>query len=87
MHHQLEVIYENGVLRPLRPLPEELREREHYTITLESHGTEAAPLDETCMAAAAINGNPAVDLTQVRDILARINGTLAQAARDERQER
>lgn len=38
MHEQIEVVYENGVLRPLRPIPMQLREHSHLTVTIESGG-------------------------------------------------
>lgn len=36
MHEQIEVVYENGVLRPLGPLPQQLREHSHLRVTIES---------------------------------------------------
>ena len=36
MRRQIEVVYENGVLRPLGPLPYPLEEYQHLTVTLES---------------------------------------------------
>jgi predicted DNA-binding antitoxin AbrB/MazE fold protein len=36
MQEQIEVVYENGVLRPLGPLPLQLREHSHLTVTIES---------------------------------------------------
>lgn len=42
MHEQIEVVYENGVLRPLDPLPLKLREHSHLTVTIESGGTAIA---------------------------------------------
>jgi hypothetical protein len=39
MHEQIEVVYENGVLRPLLPLPYPLQEHQYLTVTIEgSHG-------------------------------------------------
>ena len=39
MHEQIEVVYENGVLRPLEPMPLQLREHVRLTVTIESGGT------------------------------------------------
>jgi predicted DNA-binding antitoxin AbrB/MazE fold protein len=36
MREQIEVVYENGVLRPLGPLPGHLQERQRLTITIET---------------------------------------------------
>lgn len=87
MHQQIEVIYENGVLRPLGPLPDELRERQRYTVTLEGPGGREGRLDAACMAAAARDATPAVSLEDVRRALAKIHGTLAEAVAAEREER
>jgi predicted DNA-binding antitoxin AbrB/MazE fold protein len=87
MHRQIEVIYENGVLRPLGPLPDELHERQRYTVTLDSPDDREARLDVACMAAAARDANPAVSLEEVRQALAKIPGTLADAVAAEREER
>jgi predicted DNA-binding antitoxin AbrB/MazE fold protein len=38
MHEQIEVVYENGVLRPLEPMPMRLREHARLTVTIESGG-------------------------------------------------
>ena len=36
MHQQVEVVYENGVLRPLEPLPPQLQEHQHLTVTIDT---------------------------------------------------
>lgn len=87
MHEQIEVIYENGVLRPLGPLPEDLHESERYTVTVEKAANRAIRLDTACMAAAARDANPAVSLEDVRKILAKVPGTGAEAVAAEREER
>lgn len=87
MHEQIEVIYENGVLRPLGSLPAELRERERYTVTVEKAATRAVRLDTACMEAAARDANPAVSLEDVRKILGRLPVTGAEAVAAERGER
>jgi predicted DNA-binding antitoxin AbrB/MazE fold protein len=87
MRQQIEVIFENGVLRPLGPLPDELHERQRYTVTVESLGDREARLDTACLAAAARDATPAVSLEEVRKVLAKIHGTLAEAVAVEREER
>lgn len=87
MHETIEVIYENGVLRPLGPLPADLRERERYTVTVEKAGDPAVRLDAVCLTAAARDANPMVSLEDVRKILARVPGTAAEAVAAEREER
>ncbi|HKI33472.1 MAG TPA: antitoxin family protein [Gemmataceae bacterium] len=87
MREQIEVVFENGVLRPLGPLPDELRESERYTVTVETPGDRAVRLDTACMAAAAREANPAVSLDDVRKILAKVSGTAAEAIAAEREDR
>jgi AF2212-like protein len=87
MHQQIEVVYENGVLRPLGPLPDELHERQHYTVTIDTPLPRQARLDTACVAAARRDADPTVSLEEVRAILAKMHGTLAEAVAAERAER
>jgi predicted DNA-binding antitoxin AbrB/MazE fold protein len=87
MHQQVEVIYENGVLRPLEPLPPELQEHQHLVVTIATPDTLEDRLDQTCLAAAKRDADPTVSLEEVRQILAKVPGTLADAVRAERDER
>jgi predicted DNA-binding antitoxin AbrB/MazE fold protein len=87
MHAQIEVVYENGVLRPLGPLPEGLHERERYTVTVQTPASSAIGLDTTCIAAAARGANPSVTLEEVRKILAKVPGTSAEIIAAEREDR
>lgn len=87
MPQQIEVIYENGVLRPLGSLPDDLHERQRYTVTLETASNRGGRLDGVCMAAAARDASSAVSLEEVRRVLAKIHGTLAEAVSAEREER
>ena len=87
MHQPIEVIYENGVFRPLGPLPEELREHQRYTVTVAPAGDREARLDAACVAAATRDANPAVSLEDVRKVLAKVTGTLAEAVAAEREDR
>jgi predicted DNA-binding antitoxin AbrB/MazE fold protein len=87
MREQIEVVYENGVLRPLGPLPAEVHEHERYTVTIEGVGGGESWLDAACAAAAARDGDPAASLEDVRRALAKVPGTLAEQVRAEREER
>jgi predicted DNA-binding antitoxin AbrB/MazE fold protein len=87
MHERIEVVYENGVLRPLGPLPAELREHQHLTVTIDTPGALEDRLDAACLAAARRGADPTVSLEEVRRVLAKAPGTLAQAAIAEREER
>jgi predicted DNA-binding antitoxin AbrB/MazE fold protein len=87
MHERIRVVYENGVLRPLWPLPPELREHQHLTVTIDTPGAPEGRLDMACLAAARRDADPSVSLAEVRSILAKVPGTLAQAAIAEREER
>jgi predicted DNA-binding antitoxin AbrB/MazE fold protein len=78
MHEQIEVVYENGVLRPLGPLPGYLQEHQRLTVTIE--GANGA---DPWLAAA----DPTVSLDAVRLALSKIPGTLAQWVHAEREER
>lgn len=78
MSHQIEVVCENGVLRPLRPLPAQLREHQRLTVTIE----EASGADRWLAGA-----DPAVSLDAVRQALAKAPDTLARLVRAEREDR
>jgi predicted DNA-binding antitoxin AbrB/MazE fold protein len=78
MRQRIEVVYENGVLRPLGPLPGPFQEHQHLTVTI-----EGPPAADDWLAGA----DPAVSLEAVRQALAKAPGTLAQAVYAEREER
>jgi hypothetical protein len=42
MHEHIHGIYENGVFRPVGPLPGQIREHDHLTVTIASGGRTAA---------------------------------------------
>jgi hypothetical protein len=75
---QIEVIYENGVLRPVGPMPTDVTEHQHLTVTIEEG---AGPWNW------GPAPSPVADLDTVRALLAKMPGTLAQAVHDEREER
>lgn len=78
MREQIEVIYENGVLRPLTLLPSQFREHQHLLVTIESPGAADNWLDDA---------DPTVSLEDVRQALAKISTTLSGAVCAERDER
>jgi hypothetical protein len=78
MREQIEVIYENGVLRPVAPLPGQFREHHHYTLSFEAADGIDNWLDDA---------DPSVSLEDVRQALAKVSITLAQAVDLERAER
>jgi len=78
MREQIEVIYENGVLRPLAPLPGQFREHQHFLVTIEEPGGADNWLDDA---------DPTVNLEDVRHALAKVSTTLARAVDVEREER
>jgi predicted DNA-binding antitoxin AbrB/MazE fold protein len=78
MREQIEVIYENGVLRPLGPLPGHLQEHQHLTVTIVGDDGSDDWLADA---------DSAVSLEAVRQALAKVPGTLAQAVDTEREER
>ena len=78
MHQQINVVYENGVLRPLGPLPYPLEEHQHLTITIEGPSGRPDWLADA---------DPSISLEDVRRALANIPGTLAQLVDEQREER
>jgi predicted DNA-binding antitoxin AbrB/MazE fold protein len=78
MNEQIEVVYENGVLRPLAPVPADIHEHQRLTITIEGQvrGCDWSQ-----------DANSSVSLETVRQLLAKLPGTLAQAVHAEREER
>lgn len=78
MREQIEVIYENGVLRPIAGLPNRFREHQHLTVTIE---------DLTALSGWLADADPAVSLESVRMALGKAPGTLAQLIQTEREER
>src|SRR5262249_35158427 len=83
---QIEVVYENGVLRPLGPLPAQMHEREHYTVTIDTPDSREARLDRAAIAAAR-QADAVPTLEEVRKILAKVPVSLSEAVAAEREER
>ncbi len=80
---EFEAIYENGVLRPLEPLP--LTEREQVRVSV-SRSAEEDWLDTEFMDACAADSDPTVTLEQVRASLANIRGSMDPAIDEDRGE-
>ncbi len=78
MREQIDVVYENGVLRPLGSLPSQFHEHQHLTVTVED-------TDET--APWLVDADPTVKLEAVRHALAKTSSTIAQIVHAERDER
>lgn len=78
MREQIEVICENGVLRPLGPLPSHVREHQQLTVTIEGLAEAEGWLADA---------DPTVSLEVVRRALSKVSGTLAQLVHAERAER
>jgi predicted DNA-binding antitoxin AbrB/MazE fold protein len=78
MRDQIEVIYENGVFRPLAALPRRYQEHQRLTVTIEGPNGVAPWLADA---------DPTVSLDVVRQALGKIPGTLAELVRAERDER
>ena len=86
MTKTLQAVYENGVLRPLEPLP--LKEHQRVTVTVSDPAERW--LDREYMekvkkdAAASV---PAPSLEQIRQVLSKIPGKLSDDIRAERENR
>ena len=78
MHKQFEVIYENGVFRPLLALSGQFQEHHRFTVTI-----EGLHLAHDWLAAA----DATVSLEEVRRILNQTPSTLARMLHSEREER
>jgi predicted DNA-binding antitoxin AbrB/MazE fold protein len=78
MRERIEVIYENGVLRPVGAIPWALHEHQHLTVSI-----EAPDAGDDWLA----DADPSVSLEAVRRALSKAPSTLAQMVHDEREER
>jgi predicted DNA-binding antitoxin AbrB/MazE fold protein len=78
MREQIEVVYENGLLRPIAPLPGQFYEHQHLTVTIEDSAARLSWLADA---------NPTISLESVRQALGKTPGTLAQLIQAEREER
>ena len=89
MNRQVEAVYENGVLRPLEPLPL----KEHQKVSVMVSDTEdplASMIDYEFVESARRDIQQAdhiPSLEEVRSILSRIPGSLAADIGDQREDR
>lgn len=86
MEKTVQAVYEDGVLRPLEPVP--LEERQEVTVTISDQGT--IPRDHPLLASSDEWANAAgdqVSLDEVRRALATIRGSLSEAVIEERRDR
>jgi len=84
MTRRLKAIYENGMLRPLEPLP--LGERQQVTVTV-SDSQDEEWADATFLRYLELQADESVTVEQVRAGLAKISGSMAEDFRSERDER
>jgi predicted DNA-binding antitoxin AbrB/MazE fold protein len=84
MTRSLQAVYENGVLRPLEPLP--LNENQQVTVTV-SDQEEGDWLDATFLRYLEAQADESVTLEQVRSALSKIPGSMVDDFRRERDER
>jgi len=86
MTKTLQAVYENGVLRPLEPLPL----KEHQRVTLSVSDPAERWLDQEYMEKVkkyvAASG-PAPSLGEIRQVLSKIPGKLSDEIRAERESR
>jgi predicted DNA-binding antitoxin AbrB/MazE fold protein len=78
MREQIEVVYENGVLRPIGVLSGQFQEHQHLTVTVENADESARWLADA---------DPTVSLEAVRRALGKTPGTISQLIHAEREER
>jgi predicted DNA-binding antitoxin AbrB/MazE fold protein len=78
MREQIEVVYENGILRPLGTLSSQFQEHERLTVTVEDADESTRWLDDA---------HPTASLEAVRRALSKAPDTIAQLIHAEREER
>ena len=90
MTRQIEAMYENGVLRPLAPLPLAEHQRVTVTVTLDSAPPERSHLDEMFVEEAreGIRGLDRVpSLEEVRALVSKDESSWAAAIVSQREDR
>jgi predicted DNA-binding antitoxin AbrB/MazE fold protein len=89
MAKHIEVIYTNGIFRPAAPLELELREGQHLVILLPENGAELEPFvedNDVRQWCAEQAGKHVPSLEDVRQMLSKIPGPMADAMIAERDE-
>ena len=83
---QFEVVYENGVLRPLKPV--DLPEHQRLSVTVNGPADPLTDvLDWDALELATIEGDDSVSLDDVQRALSKIPGSMAAVVSAERDER
>ena len=89
MTKQVEAVYENGVLRPLEPLP--LDEHQRVTVTVSAEEDPLASIIDHAFVERARKEVQAMNyissLEEVRKILSKFPGSLSEDIRTEREDR
>jgi predicted DNA-binding antitoxin AbrB/MazE fold protein len=85
LKQQIEAIYENGVLRPLKPL--ELADQQRVRITIENGDPLADLVDTEYEEWCARESKDAPSIEQAREILSKIRGSLSDVIISERDQR
>ena len=86
MEKTVQAVYENGVLRPLEPIP--LEDRQEVTVTISDEGN--IPRDHPLLASPdewADAARDPISLDQVRRALATIRGSVSDAVIEQRRDR
>jgi predicted DNA-binding antitoxin AbrB/MazE fold protein len=90
MAKHIEVIYTNGIFRPAAPLEPELREGQHLVILLPENGAELELFvedNDVRQWCAEQAGKHVPSLEDVRQMLSKIPGSMADVVMAERDER
>ena len=86
MTKKLQAVYENGVLRPLEPLP--YKEHQQLSVTVSDAATAADDLvDAEFLRDCEAEADDSVSIESVRAALAKIPGSLAEEIRRQRDDR
>jgi predicted DNA-binding antitoxin AbrB/MazE fold protein len=78
MREQIEVVYENGVFRPLGKLSGQFQEHQHLIVTVEDVNESTSWLADA---------DPTVSLEAVCQALDKVPGTIAELVHAEREDR
>jgi predicted DNA-binding antitoxin AbrB/MazE fold protein len=78
MREQIDVILENGVFKPLTPLPPSLKDRQHFVVTIEEPNGPADWLADA---------DAEVSLEEVRRALSKVKVSGTELVNAEREER
>ena len=81
MRQTFDAVYENGLLRPLKPL--HLPDQQRVSVTVESTISEEW-LDHDALEWARQEGDATISLEDVRERLAKVKGCLSDLVIDER---